>query len=101
MKLPRSASRFICVCLLACPFALGELQGVNYPNASSGFRGLESHTSIQVQNLASVERGGMSPDEVTLSQDLTTLGLPGKCLTEPRNGSTESPHFKQRLEYYE
>jgi len=61
---------------LAATDALGGLQGVNYPNASSGFRGLEPHTSLQVQNLPSVDGGGgMSADEVTLSQDLTTLGL--------------------------
>ena len=57
--------------------ALVGLKGVNFPTAKSGFRGLEPHSHAQVQKLPSIEGvgGGMSPDEVTLSQDMTTLGL--------------------------
>jgi len=57
--------------------ALGGLQGVDFPSNSGGFRGLEPHAPDQVQKLPSTEGvgGGMSPDEVTLSQDMTTLGL--------------------------
>lgn len=55
--------------------ALGGLQGVSFPSNSGGFRGLEPHAPDQVQNPPSTQGGGGTPDEVTLSQDMTTLGL--------------------------
>jgi hypothetical protein len=55
--------------------ALGGLMGVNFPSNSGGFRGLEPHAPDQVQNPPSTHGGGGTPDEVTLSQDMTTLGL--------------------------
>ena len=42
---------------------------------AGGFRGLEPHAPDQVQNPPSTQGGGWTPDEVTLSQDMTTLGL--------------------------
>ena len=57
--------------------ALGGLQGVSFPSNSGGFRGLEPHSRKQVRKLPSNKRigKGLSADEVTLSQDMTTLGL--------------------------
>jgi ferric-dicitrate binding protein FerR (iron transport regulator) len=77
IKFDRAIVGLICEAgQLATTDALGELQGVNFPASTSDFRGLEPHTSLQVQNLPSVDEwGGMSADEVTLSQDKTTLGL--------------------------
>jgi ferric-dicitrate binding protein FerR (iron transport regulator) len=62
---------------LAATDALVGLKGVNFPTAGGGFRGLEPHSQEQVQKLPSIDGvgEGMSPDEVTLSQDMTTLGL--------------------------
>ena len=57
--------------------ALGGLQGVSFPSNSGGFRGLEPHVPDRVRKLPSNKRigKGLSADEVTLSQDMTTLGL--------------------------
>lgn len=62
---------------LAATDSIVGLKGVNFPNNEGGFRGLEPHSREQVQKLPTTEKigGGMSPDEVTLSQDMTTLGL--------------------------
>jgi len=55
--------------------ALGGLHGVNFPSNYGGWRGLEPHAPDQVQNPPSTQGGGGTPDEVTVSQDMTTLGL--------------------------
>ena len=56
--------------------ALVGLEGINFPASTGSFRGLEPHTPAQVQGfLSSSDEGGLSRDEVTLSQDMSTLGL--------------------------
>ena len=49
------------------------LPGVEYPVPANPYRGLDPHDSVD--NSESTEGGGWSPDEVTLSQDMKTLGL--------------------------
>lgn len=61
---------------LAATDALVGLASVDYPSASYSFRSLEPHNYKQVSNLPAYDTGGgLSADEVTLSQDMTTLGL--------------------------
>ncbi|HIA16323.1 MAG TPA: hypothetical protein EYN72_05995 [Dehalococcoidia bacterium] len=55
--------------------AFGGLEGVDFLARPGGFRGLEPHAPDQVQNPPSTRGGGWTADEVTLSQDMTTLGL--------------------------
>ena len=49
------------------------LPGVEYPVAANQYRGLDPH--IPVDNPESTEGGGRTPDEVTVSMDIKTLGL--------------------------
>lgn len=58
--------------LIASDWTLG-LPGVEYPVAANPYRGLDPHHSAD--NTESTEGGGWSPDEVTISQDMKTLGL--------------------------
>ena len=58
--------------LIASDSILG-LAGVEYPVAANPYRGLDPHVSTD--NSESTEGGGWSPDEVTMSQDMKTLGL--------------------------
>ncbi len=58
--------------LIASDSTLG-LPGVEYPVAANPYRGLDPHVSTD--NSESTEGGGWSPDEVTMSQDMKTLGL--------------------------
>jgi ferric-dicitrate binding protein FerR (iron transport regulator) len=60
---------------LASTDAFGDLEGVDFLARPGGFRGLEPHAPDQVQNPPSTRGGGWTADEVTLSQDMTTLGL--------------------------
>lgn len=78
IKFDRPIVGLICTAdQLAATDALVGLQGVHFPSSESGFRGLEPHSQEQVRKLPSIEGvgGGLSPDEVTLSQDMSTLGL--------------------------
>ena len=49
------------------------LPGVEYPVAANRYRGLDPH--IPIDNPESTEGGGRTPDEVTVSTDMKTLGL--------------------------
>jgi hypothetical protein len=65
---------------LAGTDAIVGLADVSYPVAAKNFRGLEPHFPHQQLDAAQGKEtqavgGGWSPDEVTLSQDMTTLGL--------------------------
>lgn len=65
---------------LARTDAIVGLEDVQYPLAAKNFRGLEPHFPHQQLDAAQGKEtqavgGGWSPDEVTLSQDMTTLGL--------------------------
>ena len=60
--------------LLRATDSLGGLKNVKFPNASS-FRGLEPFTPEQMEAASASRGAGWSADEVTLSQDLQTLGL--------------------------
>lgn len=60
--------------LLKATDGLGGLKGVQFPN-HGGYRGLEPFTPQQMRAVSATSGGGRSADEVTLSQDLRTLGL--------------------------
>ncbi len=49
------------------------LPGVEYPVAANRYRGLDPH--IPIDNPELTEGGGRTPDEVTVSTDMKTLGL--------------------------
>ncbi|MBK1875227.1 FecR domain-containing protein [Pelagicoccus mobilis] len=54
---------------------LTGLEDVVFPNQAGGFRGLEPHSRQQIGKGSNIKNAGMSPDEVTLSQDLTTIRM--------------------------
>jgi hypothetical protein len=60
---------------LAKTDVLSAHEGIRFPTPAGGFRGLEPHLPDQVQESLSSQEGGWAPDQVTLSQDMTTLGL--------------------------
>ena len=59
------------------------LPGVEYPAAANAYRGLDRH--VPVDNPDPTRGGGWTPDEVTVSKDMKTLGLSVNVVPTGRN----------------
>ena len=57
--------------------------GVEYPAAANQYRGLDPH--VPTDNPGSTKGGGWTPDEVTVSMDMKTLGLSVNVVPTGRN----------------